>query len=244
MLWKTDGNEFLIPQKKDFADFSEKIETTYLFSIDNVPYYLLGDRLTTKTKNFEFKDITFFRTMKRTELAWLSLVGFHLKNWYLNNKFCGKCGSPTMHKPDERAMVCSNCNMVIYPQIAPAIIVAVICNNKILLIRGKGSKVGWHTIIAGYVDIGETLEQTVEREVSEEVGLTVKNIRYYKSQPWPLSGSMMIGFIAEADENEPIKIDEKEVSEAAWFHRGNLPPYSPSLSIAGEMIEKFERGEL
>ncbi len=99
-------------------------------------------------------------------------------------------------------------------------------------------------MIAGYVDNGETLEQTVEREVAEEIGLKVKNIRYYKSQPWPLSGSMMIGFIAEADENEPIKIDEKEVSEAAWFHRENLPPYSPSMSIAGEMIEKFERGEL
>ena len=82
------------------------------------------------------------------------------------------------------------------------------------------------------------------REVKEEVGLDVKNIRYYKSQPWPFSGSMMIGFIAEADENQPIQIDNKEIAEAAWFTRGNLPNYPPNLSIAGEMIEKFEKGEL
>jgi NAD+ diphosphatase len=244
LLWKVEENEFTIPQKKDFEAFTSNAEAIFLFTFYNIPCFLLWDKPKPKGENFVFKDITFFRTVPRKELAWLSLLGYQFKLWYQSNRYCGNCGAATLHKTDERAIVCPNCNTVKYPQIAPAIIVAVICNQKILLIRGTGSRVGWHTIIAGYVDIGETLEQTVEREVAEEVGLKVKNIRYYKSQPWPLSGSMMIGYIAEADENEPIKIDEKEVSEAAWFHRGNLPPFSPSLSIAGEMIEKFERGEL
>ncbi|MDP2235634.1 MAG: NAD(+) diphosphatase [Bacteroidales bacterium] len=244
LLWKVIENEFSIPQKTDFEAFPGNAEAVFLFTFNNIPCFLLRDKPKTKGENFVFKDITFFRAMPDKELAWLSLLGYQFKYWYQSNRYCGKCAAATLHKTDERAIVCPSCNTVKYPLIAPAIIVAVICNHKILLIRGMESRVGWHTLIAGYVDFGETLEQAVKREVAEEVGLEVKNIRYYKSQPWPLSGSMMIGFVAEADENEPIKIDEKEVSEAVWFHRGELPPFSPSLSIAGEMIEKFERGEL
>jgi NAD+ diphosphatase len=92
--------------------------------------------------------------------------------------------------------------------------------------------------------VGESLENTVIREVKEEVGLDVKNIRYYKSQPWPFSGSMMIGFIAEADDSQPIKIDEKEIADAAWFQKENLPMHPATISIAGEIIEKFIMGEL
>jgi NAD+ diphosphatase len=94
------------------------------------------------------------------------------------------------------------------------------------------------------VDVGETLEETVIREVKEEVGLDVRNIRYFASQPWPLSGSLMVGFTAEADEKQPIQIDGKEIIEAAWFERGNLPSRPTNISIAGEMLDKFERGEL
>ena len=165
-------------------------------------------------------------------------------NWYSQNKFCGKCGAKTQQKPDERAIICPDCNTIVFPKISPAIIVAIICNNKILLARNTNFPGSWYSLIAGYADIGETLEETLIREVKEEVGLEVKNIRYYKSQPWPLSGSMMIGFIAEAYENQSISIDNKEIAEAAWFTRENLPNHSSTISIAGEMIEKFEKGEL
>jgi NAD+ diphosphatase len=244
LLWKVTGDEYSIPQKKDFLDFTDKTEAIYLFSFDNTSCYLVWEKPKTKCENFVCKEIRFFRTMSRTELAWLSLLGYQLKNWYQSNRYCGNCGAATLHKTDERAIVCPNCNTVIYPLIAPAVIVAVTCSNKILLIRGQGSILGWHTLIAGYVDVGETLEETVKREVFEEVGIDVCNVRYYKNQPWPLTNSLMLGFVAEANDNQPIRIDETEILEAGWFNRGNLPAYSPNLSIGGEMIEKFEKGEL
>jgi NAD+ diphosphatase len=177
-------------------------------------------------------------------IAWICIVGFHLMEWYSQNKYCGKCGSKTIEKTDERAIVCPSCNHTVYPKISPAIIVAIVSDNKILLANNANFRINWYSLVAGYADIGESLEETVVREVKEEVGLDVTNIRYYKSQPWPFSGSMMIGFFAEADSNQTITIDNKEITEAAWFIRGNLPNHPPSLSIAGEMIEKFERGEI
>ena len=101
-----------------------------------------------------------------------------------------------------------------------------------------------YSIIAGYADVGESLEETVIREVKEEVGVDITNLRYYKSQPWPVSGSMMIGFFAEADCNQSIKIDNKEITHAAWFTRGNLPNHPNNFSIAGELIDLFEKGEI
>jgi NAD+ diphosphatase len=244
LLWKTKGNEFVIPQKNDFPDLSDETRSTFLFTLDEVPYFLIWDKLNTDQSRFSFREIGFFRTVRQQELAWISMVGFHLKNWYSQNQFCGKCGTGTQQKPDERALICPNCHTVLFPKIAPAVIVAIICRDKILLARSPNFPGNWYSLIAGYVDIGESLEEAVVREVKEEVGLDVKNIRYYKSQPWPLSDSLMIGFVAEADENQPISIDGQEISEAAWFRKGNLPKHSSSISIAGEMIKKIEKGEL
>jgi NAD+ diphosphatase len=131
---------------------------------------------------------------------------------------------------------------MVYPKISPAIIVAIVCNDKILLAHSNNFPGKWYSLIAGYTDIGESLEEAVMREVKEEVGLEVKNIRYYKSQPWPFSSSMMIGFFAEADDAQRIQTDNKEISHAAWFNRGNLPDHPAQISIAGEMIDKFEQG--
>jgi NAD+ diphosphatase len=171
-------------------------------------------------------------------------VGFQLRNWYLQNKFCGKCGSKTKEKQDERAIICPTCHAVVFPQKSPAIIVAIVCNDKILLAHNYNFEENRYSLVAGYVEIGESLEETVKREVKEEVGLDIKNIRYYKSQPWPFSGSMMIGFFAEADDTQPICPDNIEITEAKWFCRGNLPNHPPKISIAGEMIDKFEKGEI
>jgi NAD+ diphosphatase len=244
LLWKVANDEFSIPQRKDFRSFPEQAKITFLFTFDKTPCFLVEEEPEITSDGFIFNEITFFRTFKHKEWAWVSLVAYHLNIWYLNNQFCGRCGTKTTHKTDERAMICPVCNHVVYPQIAPAVIVAVTCGEKILLIRGKGSKLGWHSLVAGFVDVGETFEDAVKREVFEETGIVVHNVRYYKNQPWPLSNSIMVGFVAEADDNQTIKIDENELSEAGWFHRGNLPDCSPNLSVGGEMIERFNFGIL
>jgi len=244
LLLKLNDNKFEIPRKKNFSNILDKTEYTFLFTLNNVSCFLIWDDLNDDKSHFIYKDISFFRTICQQEIAWISIVGFHLKNWYLQNKFCGTCGAKTQHKSDERALICPNCNTIVFPKISPAVIVAIICKNKILLARNSKFTHNWFSLIAGFVDIGESLEQALIREVKEEVGLKIKNIRYYKSQPWPLSGSMMIGFIAEADENQPILVDGVEIEEAIWFSRENLPKYPPKRSIAGEMIEKFKNGQL
>lgn len=244
LLLKINGGEFQLPTKKDVSDILDTTESTFLFSLNGVRCFLVWNATRLIDDRFVYKEINSFRTLNPREIAWICIVGFQLNNWYLENKFCGKCGTKTTEKPDERAIICPNCNTVVFPKISPAIIVAILCKDKILLAHNSNFEQKRYSLVAGYVDVGETLEETVMREVKEEVGLDVKNIRYYKSQPWAFSGSMMIGFTAEADDNQPIRPDNVEITEADWFSRDNLPNHPPKISIAGEMIEKFEKGEL
>jgi NAD+ diphosphatase len=244
LLLKNCGDDFELPRKRDFPEVSEFAEFLFLFSLDDVPCFLVMDDLQSYNPECTLKEIQFFRSTGKRELAWAMLAGFHLMNWYMQNKFCGKCGAENKHKPEERAIYCPDCSATVYPKISPAIIVAILSTNKILLARNANFPGGWYSLVAGYADIGESLEDALVREVKEEVGLDVWNIRYYKSQPWPLSGSMMIGFIAEADEKQQVVIDKIEITDAAWFTRDNLPNHPSTISIAGEMIEKFKNGEL
>jgi NAD+ diphosphatase len=244
LLFKVNGGAFTLPKKKDFHIKPDATEAIFLFTLNDIPCFLVTDELNVENAELVYKEINFFRNIKQQEIAWASIAAYHLMNWYSQNKFCGKCGTATLHKPDERALSCPACNTVLYPKISPAIIVAIICNDKILLASNSNFPARWYSLIAGYVDIGEPLEDTVKREVKEEVGLDVRNIRYYKSQPWPLTGSLMVGFIAEADDTQPIALDTRELADAAWFTRGSLPNYPPSLGISGEMIAKFDKGEL
>jgi NAD+ diphosphatase len=244
LLLKISGDEFQLPQKKDFPEIDDNTEKAFLFSLDDISCFLVWDSPEVNKPNFAYKEISFFRTIKQQEIAWISIAGFHLMNWYSQNKFCGKCGTATRQKEEERALICPACNTVFYPKISPAVIVTITCGNKILLARNSNFPGHWYSLIAGYVDVCESLEESLRREVKEEVGLDIMNIQYYGSQPWPLSGSLMIAFIAEAVDTQPIFVDTKEIAEAAWFTRGNLPEHSSVISIAGEMIEKFEKGEL
>lgn len=238
VLLNKSGEDYKIPRK---GDFSMNIESpVYLFSINSQHYFgLINSKINHVT--FEFQDVFNLHNLKNKELAWIVLVGYQLMIWYDNNKFCGKCGEKTQLKTDERAIICPTCNLTTYPKISPAIIVAITCNNKILLIKGKNYKSRLFTLVAGFVDIGESIEETVVREVKEEVGLDIKNLRYYKSQPWPLSSSLMLGFIAETDDTQTIIIDEKEIEEVGWFARGNLPIKAEGVSISGELIAAFEK---
>jgi NAD+ diphosphatase len=244
ILYKVAGDKLELPRKKDFPEITSYTERIFLFMLDSIPCFLITGDLKADEPHFIYKDINIFRTFSSKEIAWVSIAGFHLSAWYDHNRYCGKCGAKTHHKTDERAIECPACGTVVFPKISPAVIVAIIGNDKILLARNSNFQGSWYSLIAGYSDIGESLEETLIREVREEVGLEITKIRYYKSQPWPLSGSMMIGFIAEADDSQPVIPDGKEIIEARWFSREDLPDHPSLISIAGEMIEKFKAGEL
>lgn len=242
ILLKKEEDSWTLPSAIDLELNDVQKEAIYLFSIDQRACFLIRHSVNI-SPGFSFEDMLSVRNLASKDIVWVSSVGYHLYTWYQANQFCGKCGSKTTSKSDERALVCNSCNSTIYPRISPAIIVAITCKDKILLAKGKHYKRNFYSLVAGYVDIGESLEKTLAREVKEEVGIDVKNIRYYKSQPWPFSGSLMIGFFAEADDQQPIKIDEKEIAEAGWFQKDALPPHSTAFSIAGELIEVFKNKE-
>jgi NAD+ diphosphatase len=244
LLLKSDGDDYAIPRRKEISGLSGKTEYNFLFTFDGIACFLIGENPDINDNMLIYKEINFFRTFRQKEIAWISIVAYQLMNWYSQNKYCGKCGSATEVKADERAIICPGCKTTVFPKISPAIIVAIVCNNKILLAHNSNFSQNWYSLVAGYADIGESLEEAVLREVREEVGLDVKNIRYYKSQPWPYSGSIMIGFVAEADDNQIIQVDKKEITEAAWFSRENLPDHPANISIAGDMIDKFKNGRL
>jgi NAD+ diphosphatase len=242
LLLRQQGEELKIPLRKEFKSSGDK--GIFLFSLNNINCFLVKDCAVPDDPGYGYHEISFFRTLLQKEIAWASIVALQLMNWYISNRFCGKCGSPMEPKQDERALACNGCENVVYPKISPAVIVAILSKDRILLAKGVNFHGGFYSLVAGYADIGESLEEAVAREVKEEVGLEVKNIRYYGSQPWPLSGSMMIGFIAEADYYQSIKIDKKEIADAGWYTCDNLPHHPTTISIAGEIIAKFEKGIL
>lgn len=244
VLLKQNSEEPELIRKRDLEANNELSESVFLYQLDGFSCFLLLEEPILRSE-FIYKELNIFRTMKHVETAWAILVAFHLYTWYAEHRYCGKCGTKAQHKADERAMQCPDCGALFFPKISPAIIVAITCGDKILLARNSNFPTAWYALVAGYVDVAESLEETVIREVKEEVGLDIKNVRYFMSQPWPLTASMMVGFVAEADAAQEIQIDGLEIAEAAWFTRGNLPNYPPAqLSISGLLIEKFENGEL
>jgi len=157
------------------------------------------------------------------------------------HKFCGRCGSRMDRVTWEMAMHCHTCQHRSYPRVSPCIIVAIRRENKILLAQGERQKEsGFFSILAGFVESGETLEQAVHREVFEEVGVKVKNVEYFSSQPWPFPHSLMVGYVAEYDSGD-IVVDGREILEADWFDIDNLPIVPPKFSIAGRLIDETQK---
>ena len=159
-----------------------------------------------------------------------------LIEWDRSHTFCGCCGDKTFAKEEERCRVCFSCGHMAYPKIAPVIMVLVKKDKKILLARGPHFPEKFYSVLAGFVEPGETLEQCASREVFEEVGIKIKNMVYYGSQPWPFSGSLMVAFHCDWEEGE-IKIDPVELLDAAWFDPNNLPQLPPLLSISRMLID-------
>ena len=191
---------------------------------------------------FAYESVRPLRQLKSKEVCFAIMTGWHLYNWYRANRFCGCCATPTVQDDKERMLRCPSCGQMIFPKISPAVIVAVTDGDKLLLSKYAGRSYTRYALLAGYTEIGETLEQTVQREVMEEVGLKVKNLRYYKSQPWGVDGNVLMGFFCDLDGDGTIHIDENELSMADWYSRDALPAKDDGISLTREMIRVFEEG--
>ena len=214
----------------------------YLFAIDEVKYFIPGvqsSQAVSIPEGYERQEISLFRVIKPRHLAFAVVTAQALYLWYMQNRYCGCCGEKTAHSKTERACVCTKCDLVVYPKISPVVIVAVSNGEYLLVTRYKGRPYRRYALVAGFAETGESLEDTVRREVFEETGVHVKNIGYYKSQPWGFTSTLLSGFFCELDGCPEIVVDENELSEAIWLHRDEIPPADNDISLTAEMMEKF-----
>jgi NAD+ diphosphatase len=158
--------------------------------------------------------------------------------WAGTHRFCGRCATPTERVSSERSLRCPDCGLLAYPRIAPAVIVLVRRGDEALLARGARFPAAFYSTLAGFVEVGESLEDTLAREVREEVGVEVKDVRYFGSQPWPFPHSLMVGFVAHWAAGE-IRVDGHEILDAGWYRADVLPPVPPRLSIARRLIDAW-----
>lgn len=224
----------------------EETDYQYLFAIDEIRFFLLPDTIMQEFQDFHYMETRALRSARPMWMAFAAASGFRLHTWYKNNRFCGRCGEKMVHSQTERALYCPDCGNTLYPAIAPSVIVAITHGEKLLLTRYQASHSAYrnYALVAGYIETGETAEDTVRREVMEEVGLKVKNIRYYKSQPWPFSGALLLGFFCELDGDDTITLEQNELSEAVWTDRADLPDRSSDVSLTSEMMECFRLGRV
>ena len=176
-------------------------------------------------------------------MRFAAITALQLKNWYENNRYCGRCGEKMSPDDHERMLKC-DCGNIVYPKITPAIIAAVRNGSKILLTKYADREYKRYALIAGFSEVGETIEDTVRREVMEEVGLKVRDLRFYKSQPWPFSDSLLMGFFCDLDGSDEIRLDVNELSEARWVDREDLDIEFDGVSLTNEMIIRFKENDL
>jgi NAD+ diphosphatase len=172
------------------------------------------------------------------ELFWLAARAVQIVEWDRTHRFCGRCGVPLKARATERSKECPQCGLLHFPRLAPAVIVLVERGNQLLMARSRHFAPGVYSVLAGFVEPGETLELAVEREVMEEVGIKIKDIRYFGSQPWPFPHSLMIGFTAHYAGGE-ITLQDSELEAANWFTADSLPPQPGKISIARKLIDWF-----
>jgi NAD+ diphosphatase len=172
------------------------------------------------------------------DVFWVAGRALQIVEWDTTHRFCGRCGIPTEPVPGERAKRCPACGLLAYPRISPAVIVRVTRGDEILLARGRRFAEPLYSILAGFVEPGESLEETVVREIREEAGIEVADVRYWGSQSWPFPHSLMVGFTATWAGGE-IRIDEEELVDAGWFARDALPRLPMTFSIARALIDEW-----
>lgn len=210
----------------------------FLFTIDDTAFFL-GPKA---VPGFDFQPLRLLRQCEPGYLGFAGMTAWHLYIWYSSHRYCGKCGKPVTHHKTLRALEC-DCGNLIFPVIAPAVIVAVTKGDEILITRYAGREHKGMALIAGFCEIGERAEDTVHREVMEEAGVRVKNLRYFDTQPWGFASNLLLGFFCELEGSDEIHMDEEELQYAQWVKREDLPEPENLASLTATMIELFRQGK-
>ncbi|MFC1943515.1 NAD(+) diphosphatase [Chloroflexota bacterium] len=233
-------NERSIPYLRSLAELNlSPVRTQYLGTLQGHPCYSAEvSPDTIVPEGMSFMELRSLYGVLDEDIFLLAGKAIQIVNWDQTHQYCGRCGHKAQTLQGERAQKCPVCGFMSYPRISPAVITAVLKGNKILLSHYAASKGNTYTIIAGFVEPGETLEECVKREILEEVGIQVKDIKYFGSQPWPFPNSLMIGFTAKYESGE-ISVDRKEISAAGWYDVNNLPELPTKMSISREIIDWF-----
>ena len=239
---KFDNHIISFPLKKEMP---EGLEYIYLFKVDDIEYFLWNEELPEDLlpEGYAYVEERSIRKEgnEPCEEVFVATTGKHLSDWYRDTRFCGRCGTKMVLHDKERAMCCPSCRYVAYPRIMPAVIVGVKNRDQLLLTRYR-TGFAYNALIAGFTEIGETVEETVMREVMEETGIRVKNIRYYKSQPWGTANDLLLGFYCEVDGDDTITMDCKELKYAKWVKREEIELQPGDFSLTNEMMRRFKEG--
>jgi len=229
-----------IPCVSDPADLCRPLgRKQYLGTLDGRPCYIAECGLdATPPKGLVFAGLRRLFGLVGEKMFQVASGAFQIMNWDQNSRFCGRCGGPTIVSSEERLRMCPKCGLKKFPRLSPAVIAAVIRGKEILLARADRFPDKLYSVLAGFVEPGETLEECLKREVREEVDLEISDIRYFGSQPWPFPDSLMIGFTARYAGGE-ITVDNREIVDAGWFSADNLPEIPDKISIARRLIDWF-----
>lgn len=246
LLLRLDKNNGTInyPRLKDFENL--EIHGIYLFEVSGENFFW-ADELNETTipamEGFSFYNMKQLREyyLEPKHYVFAAYTAIHLIDWYEANRFCGKCGAKNQLSHTERALVCPKCGHTRYPRINPAVIVGVKNGDKLLLTKYR-TGFAHNALVAGFTEIGETMEETVQREVMEETGLHVKNIQYYKSQPWGIASDILLGFYCDVDGDDTITMDQSELKYAQWVSRQDIELQPLDYSLTNEMMKRFKDG--
>lgn len=250
LICRNEKDELSLPTWSQVQEWSNHWEnwgigcTQYIFCLQDVNYFLwMGEVGTCPDSAFAYEPASTLRQLTSKNICFAAMTAWHLFTWYRSSLYCGRCGTRTSHDHKERMMRCPQCGNMIFPRIAPAVIIAVTDGDRIIMSKYAGRSYTRYALLAGFIEIGETAEEAVAREVMEEVGLKVKNIRYYKSQPWGIAGDLLLGYYCDLDGDDTIHIDEQELSMAQWFSRDNFPAQDDGISLTREMMRVFSEGK-
>lgn len=244
IIFSFDHDQVILQDDHHFYTY-QQIDSTkslyYLFAIDETQYFL-ADLQDLPHVSISYQKL---RTYENPTLGFAAITAWQIYRWIEENQYCGKCGHTMEYDKKERAMRCPQCNHIVYPKISPAVIVGITNDQgQILVTKYAHGAYQNYALVAGFCEIGETIEETVKREVKEETGLDITDLKYYKSQPWSFTSTILFGFWGKAHGNQTIKMDENELRVARWANKDEDINTLDNSSLTSEMIQYYKQGNV